>query len=92
MSKDELLEFPKMTRVEVINHYDGEGKGFTKWEDDLKVEVDIQDGGRTLKVFLSKKSEYIIESDSNYVDEKVKEFTNHLSKKSIDDMDQIFIN
>jgi len=39
----------KVTRVEVI---DGKGRAYTKWEDTLQVEVQLQDNERTLKVFI----------------------------------------
>lgn len=43
----------EVNRFEVIDHM-GEGRVFTKWEDsNFKVKLSKQDGGRTLKVFLS---------------------------------------
>ena len=39
----------KVTRVEVI---DGKGRVYTKWEDTLQVEVQLQDNERTLKIFI----------------------------------------
>lgn len=46
----------KVNRFEVIDHTSGgEGRVFTKWLDNLVVELSYQDDGRTLKVFLSEK-------------------------------------
>ena len=48
-----MVDTTKIDRVEVINHRtDAErfGKVFTQW--DCSVEISIQDGGRTLKVFV----------------------------------------
>jgi len=48
----------KVNRVEVIDHTKiakefGEfGRVFTKWEDDIEVEISMQDNDRTLKVFI----------------------------------------
>ena len=39
----------KVTRVEVI---DGKGRAYTKWEDTLQVEAQLQDNERTLKIFI----------------------------------------
>lgn len=44
----------KVTRVEVINHQDDPiGRVFTK-HNCQKVELSLQDDGRTLKIFISK--------------------------------------
>lgn len=47
----------KVTRVEVIDHTEsainGGGRAYVKWEDGIKVELSLQDGERTLKVFIS---------------------------------------
>ena len=46
------IDTSKVSRVEVIDHSkDGEGRVYTKW--DVKVELSLQDSGRTLKVFVS---------------------------------------
>lgn len=45
----------KVTRVEVIDHYTPEGRAYVFWEKDAKVEVQLQDDGRTLKVFIERK-------------------------------------
>lgn len=47
----------KVNRVEVINHTkpieEGGGRAYVFWEDKAKVELSLQDGGRTLKIFIS---------------------------------------
>jgi hypothetical protein len=44
----------KINRVEVINHSkDGEGREYVIWKDNIKVEQDLQDNGRTLKIFIT---------------------------------------
>lgn len=49
------MDTSKVTRFEVINHYnDNGGRELVKWHSDLKVELSLQDDGQTLKVFLSK--------------------------------------
>lgn len=56
------MDTSKVTRIEVIDHTrDNGGRVYTYWDqydaDDLKnpkVEISIQDNGRTLKVFISK--------------------------------------
>jgi hypothetical protein len=49
----------KVTRVEVINHAKslekGGGRAFVFWHDNIKVELDLQDNDKTLKVFISLK-------------------------------------
>ena len=42
----------KVTRVEVIDDYE---RKFLSWAEDNKVILHLQDGGRTLKVFIIKK-------------------------------------
>lgn len=44
-----------ISRVQVIDWKNGGGLVFTHWEDDSKAWVDLQDDGRTLKVFLEQK-------------------------------------
>lgn len=44
---NELL--PMVTRVEVI---DQKGRSYVNWDKDNMVEIQLQDGGRTLKVFI----------------------------------------
>ncbi len=41
------------TRVEVI---DGNGRSYVNWHPDNVVNVSMQDDGRTMKVFISRKS------------------------------------
>lgn len=49
-----VCDTSKITRVEVINHaHLGKGREFVIWQEGLKVTLDLQDDGRTLKVFLS---------------------------------------
>jgi len=44
----------KINRVEVIDHTEnGEGRVYVKHEKKLKVSVDIQDDGRTMKIFIN---------------------------------------
>ena len=51
-------DLTKVNRVEVIDHTkpveQGGGRAYVFWEDKAKVEISIQDDGRTLKVFISK--------------------------------------
>jgi hypothetical protein len=42
----------QITRVEVI---DENGRTYVNWKKENKVEISIQDDGRTLKVFISQK-------------------------------------
>jgi hypothetical protein len=53
------MNLSKINRIEVIDHTlpveDGGGRAFVKWEDGISVSLDIQDEGRTLKVFIGKK-------------------------------------
>jgi len=44
-------EVEKVNRVEVI---DDTGRAYVNWEDKLDVKLDIQDEGRTLKIFINK--------------------------------------
>lgn len=53
------MDTAKVTRVEVIDHslpFDKAGRVYTK-RGDIKVEVVLQDDGKTLKVFIAKKEE-----------------------------------
>lgn len=45
-----MIPMKDVTRVEVI---DENGRAFTRWGVSGGVDVDLQDGGRTLKIFLS---------------------------------------
>ena len=65
MKKDEIKEttfvLPKVTRVEVIQHSEPHnGRAYTKY-DAKDVEIQYQDDGKTLKIFLKwKKMKYHI--------------------------------
>lgn len=48
----------KITRFEVI---DENGRAYTRW--DVKVEVSIQDGGRTMKIFVHDKNYGVLKND-----------------------------
>lgn len=48
-----MVEIDKITRLEVI---DSEGRSYTIWDADLLFSV--QDEGRTLKIFASKKVKF----------------------------------
>jgi len=48
---DCLLELPAVTRVELIDYRKG-GRFYSNW-DAREVAISVQDGGRTLKVFVS---------------------------------------
>lgn len=39
-----------VTRVEVI---DEKGRSYVRWSPDIKVETQLQDDGRTLKIFIT---------------------------------------
>lgn len=43
-------------RVEVIDSYNEKGRAFVHWKNDSNIEYQLQDGGRTLKVFIDKKN------------------------------------
>lgn len=43
------MKTEKVTRVEVI---DEKGRSYVNWKKDNKVELSLQDDGRTLKVFI----------------------------------------
>jgi hypothetical protein len=50
------MDTQKVTRVEVINHRNEKGRVYTLGPaDDVKVELSLQDDGRTLKVFIDKR-------------------------------------
>lgn len=53
---DEIINTSKITRVEIIDHQTETlpGRVYTKWDCE-KVELSLQDDGRTLKIFISKK-------------------------------------
>ena len=48
---DESIVFlPEVRRVEVI---DGSGRAYVNWDYSNRVEISLQDDGRTLKIFIS---------------------------------------
>lgn len=50
------MDTSNVTRVEVIDHtMTGKGRSYFHWEEDSKVELSLQDEGRTLKVFIRSK-------------------------------------
>jgi hypothetical protein len=51
------MEFPKVTRVEVI---DEDGRVYSRWC--AKVELSVQDDGRTLKMFVRRRQGHEAES------------------------------
>lgn len=54
INEEELRKSSKITRVEVIDHSkNGKGREYVKWDEKVTVDMDLQDGGRTLKVFIS---------------------------------------
>lgn len=54
INEEELRKSNKITRVEVIDHSKhGKGREYVKWDEKVTVDMDLQDGGRTLKVFIS---------------------------------------
>lgn len=48
-------EYRNVTRVEVINHANSKGRVYTIQNEGISVSVDLQDQGRTLKVFIDKR-------------------------------------
>ena len=53
MSKEDKLNelLPMVTRVEVI---DENGRSYVNWDNDYMVTIQLQDDGRTLKIFIDK--------------------------------------
>lgn len=50
------MNVTKVTRVEIINYHGGKGRVYTCGpREDIKVELSVQDDGRTLKVFIDKR-------------------------------------
>lgn len=45
-----MLSTERINRVEVI---DEKGRSYVNWKSNNKTEISMQDGGRTLKVFIS---------------------------------------
>lgn len=54
------MNLENVTRVEIIDHTkdftEGGGRVYSKRDDDMKVEVSMQDQGRTMKIFLTKRT------------------------------------
>jgi len=50
-----MEKIEKCTRVEVI---DQNGRSYVSWDDRNEVKISVQDGGLTLKIFISKKERY----------------------------------
>lgn len=54
---NDRMNTEKVNRVEVIDHTksleDGGGRAYVFWEKTAKVELQLQDDGRTLKIFIS---------------------------------------
>lgn len=57
----DIVDTSKVNRVEVIDHTktleEGGGRAYVYWKGESKqsVEIQLQDGGKTLKVFITKK-------------------------------------
>lgn len=49
------LDFDKVTRLEVIDHKDDNGRVYVNWKDDNSFKVSLQDDGKTLKIFITKR-------------------------------------
>lgn len=49
------MDMSKVTRLEVVDHYNNTGRELVSWEEDLKIELSLQDEGRTLKIFKSRR-------------------------------------
>jgi hypothetical protein len=74
---DFLRNFPNVTRVEVITD---DGREFVRY-DCSNVQVSLQDGGRTVKVFL--KQEQISEEENERRFEECMEWINNLEPGDI---------
>lgn len=53
MSKGEIIDglLPMVTRVEVI---DQDGRSYVNWDKNNMVTIQLQDDGRTLKIFIDR--------------------------------------
>lgn len=49
-----ITPMDKVTRVEVIDEH---GRSYVNWNSNNKVTLSLQDNGKTLKVFIDKKTE-----------------------------------
>lgn len=47
-----MRKLDKVNRVEVI---DENGRSYVNWNNNNKVQVEFQDGGKTMKIFIGKK-------------------------------------
>mgnify|MGYP001607881109 CR=1 FL=1 len=48
----------KPNRVEVIDHSKyGTGRDYVRWEEDIEAEVEYQDEGKTIKVFIKDRAD-----------------------------------
>lgn len=49
----------QLTRVEVIDHTksieDGGGRAYVRWDENISIDLQIQDDGRTLKIFITER-------------------------------------
>lgn len=65
------MDTSKVTRIEVIDHQSEPviGRAYTKWGCE-KVELSLQDDGKTLKIFISKKQELFCEKAKSNLKEK----------------------
>ncbi len=48
--KSTVVNTEKVTRVEVI---DENGRSYVNWKEDNKIMIQVQDDGRTLKIFIT---------------------------------------
>ena len=51
-TEDNLIHYPKCTRVEVI---DENGRSYVNWNSKNQIKVSTQDDGKTIKIFISQK-------------------------------------
>ncbi len=65
------MDTSKVTRIEVIDHQSDPviGRVYTKWGCE-KVELQLQDDGRTLKIFISKNLDLFCEKAKSNLKEK----------------------
>jgi hypothetical protein len=47
-----MRKLDRVTRVEVI---DENGRSYVNWDKDNKIEIQFQDGGKTMKIFIGKR-------------------------------------
>lgn len=48
------INIEKITRIEVINHRDGVGREYVRRPKKGELSIQMQDGGKTMKVFINK--------------------------------------